>query len=152
MRDIVKPALIAASVCAGLAAGASLAVSAVRSIRADGPSGMYETLGQCGGYVVVAVPFVLLALLRQRFLGPSGTMSRRRWRHFRLVAAVVVIVTEVPIFWFVTPGIVGLGAPRGDTWAAVLGCVAGILIVVPTVAALTYLLLDAVVERLRGDR
>ncbi|MER7394940.1 hypothetical protein ABT381_05430 [Streptomyces sp. NPDC000151] len=152
MRDRVRPVLIAASVCAGLVAGASLAVPAVRSIRAEGPSDMYAALSECGGYVVVVAPFVLLALLQRRFFGPSGMISRRRLRQYRLVAAVVFIGTEVPVFWFVVPGIVGLGAPRGGTWAAVIGCVTGILVVTAGVTGLAYFLLDVIVGRLRSAR
>jgi hypothetical protein len=140
------------SAVAGLVAGTLTAVAGMRSIyrhHADyvdyrqwlawskaGGTPDYQTWSYVGGMVIVAIPLTVLGWWLQRwFFGPSWRSVRRkdiprsRVRRYRQVLVVTVLALEVPVFWFLVPGIVGLGRSRGYEWSAAVGCLAAALLV-----------------------
>ncbi|NGN67619.1 hypothetical protein G5C51_27415 [Streptomyces sp. A7024] len=150
MRDSAQTAVIAVSAVAGLAAGATVLVPGIHAIRTEGGSAWNMSFSHVGGMVVVAAPLIVIMLLLPRlFMDAQGVISRRNLFRYRVALVILFFAAEVPIFSYVVPGIVGLGAPDGYTWSAVLGCLFGALGVGVGVGALTWWLLIVIVEHVR---
>ena len=130
----------------GLVVGVLIIVSGLRDIYGQ-RSGYkdYSDYSKAGGMVVTALPIIVLGPVLQRlFFGASWQTIRRKeiprrtLRRYRQVLVVAVLGIEGPIFWFLVPGIVGLGAAHGYAWCALIGCLFGALLAALGIGVLLY--------------
>jgi hypothetical protein len=119
----------------------------------------YQVWSQIGGMVIVAIPLLGVAWSLQRlFFGPSWRSIRRKdiprstLRRYRQVLAVALLALEVPTFWFLVPGIVGEGRPRGYEWSAAVGCIATALLVAFMAWALVLILVVGLIDHASNRR
>ncbi|MFI1094135.1 hypothetical protein [Streptomyces sp. NPDC020917] len=138
--------------------GVLIIVGGLRTIYGQGSGYQdYSGYSKAGAMVVTALPIIVLGPVLQRlFFGASWQTIRRKdiprrtLRRYRQVLLVALLGIEVPLFWFLVPGIVGLGAAHGYAWCALLGCLFGALLAALSIGVLLYcFVLDPLSTRLR---